>query len=54
MLRWARENGCPWRAMDRDRAATTLGYTDDFGNLVDWDKNPLDDDNDDEYSDDEW
>ena len=32
-LRWARENGCPWIATTRDRAAE-LGYTDDFGNLV--------------------
>ena len=35
VLRWARENGCPWRTGDRDRAAAELGYTDDFGNLVD-------------------
>ena len=34
-LRWARENGCPWTADTRDRAAEELGYTDDFGNLVD-------------------
>ena len=33
-LRWARENCCPWTANDRDRAAVELGYTDDFGNLV--------------------
>ena len=33
MLRWARENGCPWYAYDRDKAARELGYTDDFGNL---------------------
>ena len=54
VLRWARENGCPWYAGTRDWAAASLGYTDDFGNLVDHDENPLDDDNDDEYSDDEW
>ena len=35
VLRWARENGCPWRAPTRDKAAVELGYTDDFGNLVD-------------------
>ena len=34
MLRWARENGCPWDAHTRDRAAVMLGYTDDFGNLI--------------------
>ena len=34
MLRWARENGCPWNRFTRDRAAEKLGYTDDFGNLV--------------------
>ena len=33
VLRWARENGCPWTAATRDEAAE-LGYTDDFGNLV--------------------
>ena len=33
MLRWARENGCPWEAQDRDRAAAELGYTDNYGNL---------------------
>ena len=33
VLRWARENGCPWRAYVRDRAAAELGYTDDLGNL---------------------
>jgi len=35
VLRWARENGCPWSAGIRDRAATQLGYRDDFGNPVD-------------------
>ena len=34
VLRWARENGCPWTASARDRAAAELGYTDDRGNLV--------------------
>ena len=33
-LRWARENGCEWDAETRDWAASVLGYTDDFGNLV--------------------
>ena len=31
-LRSARENGCPWTASTRDRAAEKLGYTDDLGN----------------------
>ena len=34
VLRWARENGCPWTTDWRDWAATRLGYTDDFGSLV--------------------
>ena len=34
VLRWARQNGCPWHAQTRDRAAAELGYTDDLGNLV--------------------
>ena len=38
-LRWARENGCPWQWYTRDRAAEELGYTDDFGNLIN-DGNP--------------
>ena len=33
VLSWARENGCPWIAETRDRAAAELGYTDDLGNL---------------------
>ena len=33
VLRWARENGAPWTAVERDRAATELGYTDDLANL---------------------
>ena len=40
-LRWARENGCPWWTSTRDRAADDLGYTDDLGNLVDDDGNPI-------------
>ena len=35
VLRRVRENGCPWDAHYRNRAAAELGYTDDFGNLVD-------------------
>ena len=34
VLRWARANGCEWAAETRDMAAEELGYTDDFGNLV--------------------
>ena len=41
VLRWARENGAPWTAVTWDRAAAELGYTDDFGNLVDYDNNPI-------------
>ena len=41
VLRWARENGCPWNAHLRDWAARSLGYTDDFGNLVDFHGNPV-------------
>ena len=41
VLRWARQNGRPWRAVDRDRAAAELGYTDDFGNVVDIYNNPI-------------
>ena len=41
VLRWARENGCKWDAYTRDRAAAKLGYTDDFGNLVDNFGNPI-------------
>ena len=40
-LRWARENGCPWDTDTRDDAAAQLGYTDDLGNLVDDDGNPV-------------
>ena len=28
------ENGCPWHAVTRNRAAAELGYTDNFGNFV--------------------
>ena len=34
VLRWARENDAGWTLPTRDKA-TELGYTDDFGNLVD-------------------
>ena len=47
VLRWARENGCPWDAETRYLAAAELGYADYFGNLVDGDGNPVDED--DEY-----
>ena len=42
VLRWARENGCPWGPWTRDEAAAELGYTDNFGNL-------LEEESDDEY-----
>ena len=35
VLRWVRENGCPWDANTRD-GAKDLGYTDDFGNELEW------------------
>ena len=35
VLRWARANGCEWHAGIQYHAAVTLGYSDDFGNLVD-------------------
>ena len=35
MLQWLRAHGYPWEAWTRDRAADELGYTDDFGNLID-------------------
>ena len=35
VLSWARANGAPWTAKTRDQAAAELGYTDDFGNVVD-------------------
>ena len=34
VLRWARENGCPWEPGTKMKAASTLGYTDNFGNLA--------------------
>ena len=34
VLRWARQNGCEWTAETRDQAACVLGYTDDFGNVI--------------------
>ena len=51
VLRWARQNGCPWYASTRDEAARRLGYTDDFGNLVELSLS--DDEYSDEYSSDE-
>ena len=42
VLRWARENCCEWDAETRDKAAAELGYTDNFGNL-------LEEESDDEY-----
>ena len=35
VLRWARENGCPWNSVTLIRAAAKFGYKDDLGNLVD-------------------
>ena len=54
ILRWARKNGCPWDAEDRYWAAEKLGYTDDLGNLVDWQGNSIssDEEDSDEDSDD--
>ena len=49
VLRWVRANGFEWDAETRDRAAAELGYTDDLGNLVDDDGNPIA--SDDEFSD---
>ena len=49
---WAREKGCPWDFATRDIAAAEFGYTDYFGNLVDLDGNPIDED--DEYGYDEY
>ena len=54
VLRWAHENGCEWDAATRDRAAVKLGYTDDFGNLVDGDESAeYSDEHSDEYSSDD-
>jgi len=41
VLRWVREHGCPWEDWIRNMAAEKLGYTDDFGNLVDDFGNPI-------------
>ena len=41
VLRWARENGCPWWDEARVWAYDKLGYTDDLGNLVDYNGNPV-------------
>ena len=50
-----RESGYPWHPTIREEAAEKLGYTDDLGNLVDWQGNPIqsDDEQGDENSDDE-
>ena len=34
VLRWARQDGCPWTAYTRDEAAERFGCADDFGNLL--------------------
>ena len=34
VLRWARQNGCPWTAYTRDEAAERVGCADDSGNLL--------------------
>ena len=52
MLRWARANGAPWEACIRDLAAKHLGYTDDFGNLIE--SPPFQEPDDDIYSDDSY
>ena len=39
VLRWARENGAPWDADTRDEVDEYFGYTDNFGNLIDYDGN---------------
>ena len=41
ILSWARENGCPWHPATRNWAAKKLGYTDDFGNLQNFDRTPM-------------
>ena len=41
VLRWARENGCPWTAWTKGKAARKLGYTDDFGNMVNEEGDPV-------------
>ena len=54
VLRWARENGCPWDAYIRDWAAAKLGYTDDFSNLEEESDDEYGyEDSEEEYSDDE-
>ena len=40
VLRWVRENDCEWEAWIRDHAAEKLGYTDDLGNLVEYESWP--------------
>ena len=41
VLRWLRENGCPWMPLTREEAHVDLGYTDHFGNLVDVNGRPF-------------
>ena len=60
VLRWLRENGCPWDAYTRNQAAAKFGYTDDFGNLVEEEEESDDEhgyeygyEDSDEFSDDE-
>ena len=36
VVRWARENGCEWDEDTQDNAARYYGYTDDFGNLIEY------------------
>ena len=60
VLRWLRENGCPWTAAIRDEAAEKLGYThgypDNFCDLVEEEEESDDEygyEDSDELSDDE-
>ena len=41
VLRWARENCCPWDAPTRDRPAEKFGYADDLGSLFNNYGNPI-------------
>jgi len=34
VLKWARENGCPWNEDTRETALAEFGYADEYGNLV--------------------
>ena len=47
VLRWARENGCPWVIGTKSQARRILGYTDELGNLVDFNGYPVPSDEDD-------